>query len=86
MGQGGAYTDWQSLSQVRWECKHHVVIVPKYRRQVLYGRLRRQIGLILRRVVSAARIELMEGHAMPDHVYLCRSIPPKYSVALQSGF
>jgi len=78
--------DWQSLSHVRWECKYHVVIIPKYRRKVFYGRLRRQIGLILRELCRQRGIELMEGHAMPDHVHLCMSIPPKYSVAHAIGF
>jgi REP element-mobilizing transposase RayT len=78
--------DWQSLSHVRWECKYHVVIIPKYRRKVFYGRLRRQIGLILRELCRQRGIELMEGHAMPDHVHLCLSIPPKYSVAHAIGF
>ena len=78
--------DWQCLSHVRWECKYHVVIIPKYRRNVLYRRLRRQIGLILREMCRQRGIELPEGHAMPDHVHLCLSIPPKYSVAHTIGF
>ena len=78
--------EWQSLSHVRWECKYHVVIIPKYRRKVLYGRLRRRIGLILRELCRQRGIELLEGHAMPDHVHLCLSIPPKYSVAYAIGF
>ncbi len=78
--------EWQSLSHVRWECKYHVVIIPKYRRKVLYGRLRRRIGLILRELCRQRGIELLEGHAMPDHVHLCLSIPPKYRVAHTIGF
>jgi len=78
--------DWQSLSHVRWDCKYHVVVIPKYRRKVLYGRLRRQIGLILRELCRQRGVELVEGHAMPDHVHLCLSIPPKYSVAYAIGF
>ena len=78
--------EWQSLSHVRWECKYHVVIIPKYRRRVLYGRLRRRIGLILRELCRQRGLELWEGHAMPDHVHLCLSIPPKYSVAYTIGF
>ena len=78
--------EWQSLSLVRWECKYHVVIIPKYRRRVLYGRLRRRIGLILRELCRQRGLELWEGHAMPDHVHLCLSIPPKYSVAHTIGF
>ena len=57
--------EWQSLSHVRWDCKYHVVILPKYRRKVLYGKLRRQIGAILRELCRQRGIELLEGHAMP---------------------
>ena len=77
---------WQSQSHVRWECKYHVVIIPKYRRKVFYGRLRHQIGPILREWCRQRGVDLLEGHAMPDHVYLCLSIPPKYSVAYTIGF
>ena len=78
--------EWQSLSHVRWDCKYHVVIIPKYRRKVFYGRLRRQIGTILRDLCRQRGVELLEGHAMPDHLHLCLSIPPKYSVAFVLGF
>jgi putative transposase len=78
--------EWQSLSHVRWECKYHVVILPKYRRKVFYGRLRHRIGPILRELCRQRGIELLEGHAMPDHIHLCLSIPPKYSVAHTIGF
>jgi len=62
--------DWQSLSHVRWECKYHVVFIRKYRRKVLYGKLRRRIGPILRELCRQAGIELLEGHLMPDHVHM----------------
>ena len=78
--------EWQSLSHVRWECKYHVVIVPKYRRRVMYGRLKRQIGGILRELCRQKGVDLLEGHGMADHVHLCLSIPPKYSVAHTIGF
>ena len=78
--------EWQSLSHVRWDCKYHVVIIPKYRRKVFYGRLRRQIGTILRDLCCQRGVEVLEGHAMPDHIHLCLSIPPKYSVAFVLGF
>jgi putative transposase len=78
--------DWQSLSDVRWECKYHVVIIPKYRRKVFYGRLRRRIGPILRELCRQQGIELMETHAMSDHVHLYLSIAPRYSVAHTIGF
>jgi putative transposase len=78
--------DWQSLSHVRWECKYHVVLIPKYRKRVFYGKLKRQIGAILRELCRQRGVELVEGHCMPDHVHLCLSIPPKYSVAHTLGF
>ena len=78
--------DWQSLSHVRWECKYHVVFIPKYRRKVLYGKLRRRIGPILRELCRQKGIEVLEGHLMPDHVHMVLSIPPKYSVAHTIGF
>ena len=78
--------EWQSLAHVRWECKYHVVIMPKFRRKVLYGRLRRQVGRILRELCDQRGVELIEGKAMADHVHLCLSIPPKYSVAHTIGF
>lgn len=78
--------DWDSLAHVRWECKYHVVILPKYRRKVLYGRLRRKIAVILRELCRQKGIELVEGHLMPDHVHMCLSVPPKYSVAHAIGF
>ena len=78
--------DWQSQSHVPWYCKYHVVFVPKYRRRSIYGALRRQIGGILREWCRQAGIELVEGHAMADHIHLCLSIPPKFSVANTVGF
>ena len=84
--EGEPLHEWQNLSQVRWDGKSHVVIVPKYRRKVFSGRLRRQIGVILRELCRQRGIDLVEGHAMPDHVHLGLSIPPKSSVAHSVGF
>ena len=78
--------DWQSLAHVRWDCKYHVVIVPKYRRKAFYGKLRKRIGQILRELCRQRGVELVEGHAMSDHVHLLLSIPPKYSVSHTMGF
>lgn len=61
--------EWQSLSHVRWECKYHVVIIPKYRRKVLYGKVRHRIGRILRALCQQRGVELLEGHCMPDHIH-----------------
>jgi len=75
----------QSQSHVRWYCRYHVVIVPKYRHKAIFGVLRKGIGRILRELCGQYEIELVEGHAMPDHVHLCLGIPPKYSVANAVG-
>ena len=69
--------DWQSLAHVRWECKYHVVIIPKFRRKILYGQLRKGVGRILRELCDQRGVELIEGKAMADHVHLCQSIPPQ---------
>ena len=73
--------EWKSQSHVRWYCRYHVVIVPKYRKKAIYGRLRKEIGKILRQLCEQFEIELVEGTAVADHVHLCLAIPPKYSVA-----
>ncbi len=78
--------DYQSQSHVKWECKHHVVWCPKYRRKKLYGKLRRRFGEITHELCRQKGVTLIEGHAQPDHVHLCLSIPPKYSVAMIVGF
>ena len=78
--------DWQSQSHVKWYCKYHVVFVPKYRRRAIYGNLRKQIGRILRELCQHKGVEIVEGHAMADHIHLCLSIPPKFSVANTVGF
>jgi len=78
--------DWQSMAHVKWECKYHVVILPKYRRKVLFGRMRRQVGEILRQLCREKGIELVEGKARSDHVHMLLSVPPRYSVAMTMGF
>ena len=78
--------DWQSQAHVKWDCKYHVVIVPKYRKKTLYGRLRREMGKILRELCRQKDIELLEGKAMPDHVHMLLSVPPRYSIAMAIGF
>jgi len=78
--------DWQSQAHVRWECKYHVVILQKYRKKTLYGRLRRQIGEILRQLCRQKAIELVEGKAMSDHVHMLLSVSPRYSIAMVVGY
>ena len=78
--------DWASLSHVRWDCKYHVVIVPKYRKKVLYGKIRKRVGEVIRDLCRQRGVELLEGHLMADHVHMCLQIPPKLSVAFVIGF
>ena len=78
--------DWQSQAHVKWDCKYHVVILPKYRKKVLYGKLRRQIGRILRELCRQKGLRLVEGKAMADHIHMLLSVPPKYSIAMTIGY
>jgi putative transposase len=78
--------EWQSLAHVKWECKYHVVIVPKYRRKTLFGRVRKRVGKVFQQLCRQKDIGLVEGHVMPDHVHMVLSIPPKYSVAMVVGY
>ena len=78
--------DWQNLSHVRWECKYHVIVVPKYRKRVLYGKIRKRVGEILKGLCRQRGIEMMEGHLMPDHIHMCLSVAPKFSIAFAIGF
>src|SRR6185369_11203455 len=76
--------DCQSLSHTKWDCKYHVVFIPRCRRKTLYLELRRHLGEVLLAVQKESRIE--EGHLMPDHVHMMISIPPKYAVSQVIGF
>ena len=77
---------YQSLSHSKWDCKYHVVFVPKRRRRVLFVRLRRQLGPIFHALAQQKECKIVEGHLMPDHVHMCIAIPPKYPVASVIGF
>jgi putative transposase len=77
---------WKSLSHVRWDCKYHLVFITKYRHRTTYGEFREKIGGIIRDLCNQKGIELHEGHAMPDHIHLLLSIPPKFSVSNTVGF
>ena len=76
----------ESLSHSRWECKYHVVFIPKYRRKTLYGELRRYLGEVFRKLAAQKECRVEEGHLMPDHVHMMISIPPKYAVSQVIGF
>ena len=78
--------DDSSLSHTRWNCKYHIVFVPKYRRKVIYGKLRKEIGTIIRQLCAYKDVEIIEGHAMPDHIHILVKIPPKMSVSNFMGY
>ena len=78
--------DLQSLSHTVWDCKYHVVWIPKCRRKVLYGELRKYLGQVLRELATQKESRVVEGHLMGDHVHMLISIPPKYAVAQVVGF
>src|SRR4029450_1170082 len=77
---------YQSLAHSRWDCKYHVVFVPKRRRRQLYEQIRRQLGAIFHALARQKECQIIEGHVMPDHVHMCIAIPPKVPVAQVIGF
>ena len=77
---------YQSLSHSKWDCKYHVVLVPKGRRQAIFGQRRRQLGPIFHALARQKECQILEGHLMPDHVHMCIAIPPKHPVASVIGF
>ena len=78
--------DRESLSHTRWECKYHLVWIPKYRKKELYGGLRKHLGPLFKDLASQRESKILEGHLKPDHVHMLISIPPKYSVSQVVGF
>src|SRR2546425_5988986 len=78
--------DIETLSHTKWDCKYHVVFIPKYRRKALYHELRRHLGEVFRALAEQKECRIEEGHLMGDHVHMLLSIPPKYSVAQVVGF
>ena len=77
---------YQSLSHTKWDCKYHVVFVPKRRRKVLFGKIRRALGPIFHALARQKECTIIEGHVMPDHVRTLISIPPKHAVSSVIGF
>ena len=77
---------YESLHHTKWECKYHVVWIPKWRKRVLYGQLRKELGQILRGLAMQKESEVMEGMLKADHVHMMISIPPKYSVSQVVGY
>ena len=78
--------DVESLSHTKWECKYHIVFIPKYRKKALYGALRHQLGEVLKQLAMQRESRIDEGHLMRDHVHMLVSIPPKYSVSQVVGY
>jgi putative transposase len=78
--------DCESLSHSVWDCKYHVVFIPKYRKKTLYGELRQRLGDVFRTLAKQKECQVVEGHLMSDHVHMLISIPPKYSVAQVIGY
>ena len=78
--------EFQSLSHTKWECKYHVVFIPKYRRKALYAELRKHVGQVFRELAEQKGCRIEEGHLLADHVHMMISIPPKYSVSQVVGF
>lgn len=76
----------ESLAHTKWMCKYHVVFCPKYRRKIIYNKIRKDIVDIIKELCKYKGVEIIEGHAMPDHIHLLLSIPPKYSVAQIMGY
>ena len=78
--------EYESLSHSKWECKYHVVFIPKCRRKVLYGSLRKHLGEVFRKLAEEKECRIEEGHLWVDHVHMMLSIPPKYAVSSVVGF
>jgi len=76
----------ENLKHTRWECKYHVVFIPKYRRKVMYGSIRQELGSIIRELAQQKENRVEEGHLMADHVHIMLSVPPKYSVSGVVGY
>ena len=78
--------DTESLSHTRWNCKYHIVFAPKYRRQVIYGKIKKDIGIMLRKLCEYKQVEILEAEACKGHIHMLVSIPPKYSVSQIMGY
>ena len=78
--------DVQSLNHTKWECKYHVVWIPKYRKKTLYGELRKYLGSTFRDLAIQRECRVIEGHLLPDHIHMLISIPPKHAVSQVIGY
>ena len=78
--------DKNTLSHTTWNCKYHIIFAPKYRRQIIYRKLKKDIGQILRTLCERKQVEILAAEACPDHIHLLLKIPPKYSVSSIMGY
>ena len=78
--------DTNSLAHTKWNCKYHIVFAPKYRRQVIYGKIKVDIGKMLRKLCEYKQIEILEAEACKDHIHMLISVPPKYSISQVIGY
>ena len=78
--------DISSLEHTSWKCQYHIVFAPKYRRMEIYGQIKQDIGVILRKLCQQKGVEIIEARACPDHIHMLISIPPKYSVSQIMGY
>ena len=78
--------EYQSVGHTRWDCKYHIVFILKCRKKMIYGALRKHLGEIFRELARQRECRIVEGHLMLDHVHICLSVPPKYSVSSVAGF
>ena len=78
--------DTNSLAHTQWECKYHIVFAPKYRRQIIYGKIKQDIGQMIRKLCEYKGVEIIEAEACKDHIHMLVAIPPKYSVSQFMGY
>lgn len=78
--------DYKSLSHTRWDCKYHIVFIPKNRQKLIYGAIRKHLGETFHELAKRKGVVIEEGHLMKDHVHICLSIPPKYAVSNVVGY
>ena len=78
--------DISSLAHTKYNCKYHVVFAPKYRRQIIYGKTKKDIGIMLRKLCEYKGVDIIEAEVCPDHIHMLLSIPPKFSVAQILGY
>ena len=79
-------SDYGSLAHSKWDCKYHIVFIPKYRKRKLFCQVRRYLGDVFHELARQKNSKILEGHMMSDHVHMCVSIPPKHSVAQVIGY